>query len=211
MLDSTIPTYVCSNGEYGDDEDTVTARDIIKALKRTTGFATFRVDAAEEMVGKCIPHWCLDDGLWSDGEIGPDQPYWHTQVEELITHSGVRGKTTHPIQVDGGKNERGVADMRKDIEDIVQEYNDVRKIALGLSHKYNDITEGERVVEKDHKIMVDHLEKASDKVLLVPTCFFPVLILYGGDPAQRGHSQHFLLLQLAHKEGRQCGGGAQNH
>jgi hypothetical protein len=75
---------------------TVATGSTIKNLERTTGFAAFGVHAADDVVGKCIPHRCLNYGLGSDGEIGPDQPFRHTRVEELITDSGVCGKTTHP-------------------------------------------------------------------------------------------------------------------
>ena len=51
MLDSTISMYVVM---VSMEMMKVTARYIIKALKRTTGFATFGVDAAEEMVGKYV-------------------------------------------------------------------------------------------------------------------------------------------------------------
>ena len=57
------------------------------------------------------------------------------------------------------------------------------------------------MIEKDYKVMVQILEKVTDKVLLVPACFFPVVIPYSSDLVQRGDTHHFVRVQLANKKG----------
>lgn len=70
-----------------------------------------------------------------------------------------------------------------------------------MCHIDDDVAECERVVEKDHQVVVEGLEKATNEVLFVPTCFFPVVVPYDGNLAQRGNSECFLLRKFAHKEG----------
>lgn len=137
--------------------------------------------------------------MGSDGEIVVDQPYQHTCMEQLITNFGIWNKTT--IQLGWTGREVGVDNVRLDIEDIVEECHDVQKIALTFSHKYNSIAKGQRVIKKDYEVMVQILEKAINKVLLVPACFFPVIVPYSSNLVQKGDIHCFVLLQLANKEG----------
>ena len=49
--------------------------------------------------------------------------------------------------------------------------------------------------------MAESLEKAANKVLFVPMCFFPVVIPYDSNLAQQGNSKCFLLCKFAYKKG----------
>ena len=101
-----------------------------------------------------ISHCLLNDGAGSDSEVVVDQPHWHTHVEQLIADPGVCGKTAHPFRADRARNRGWIANMREDIKGIVKECHYVQKVLLYLSHEYNYVMEGERVIENDHEIMV---------------------------------------------------------
>ena len=48
---------------------------------------------------------------------------------------------------------------------------------LGLSHKDDDIAEGEWVVEEQHDIMLQRFDHPADNVLLVAMCILPFLVM----------------------------------
>jgi hypothetical protein len=105
------------------------------------------------------------------------------------------------LRVDRGRDEGWVGDMRLHVKDVVEEGHDVQEILLGFRHKHNDITESQRMVEDDHEVVVETLEKPTDNVLHVPMCFSPLIVVCASDVPQRGDHHGFVPLQLANKEG----------
>ena len=92
-------------------------------------------------------------------------------------------------------------DVRLHVKDIVEECHDIQEISLGFSHEYDGITEGQRVVEEDHEIMVQTLEKPNADIFLVPAWFFPLVVAYADNLPQQGNTKGLVLLQMADKEG----------
>ena len=91
--------------------------------------------------------------------------------------------------------------MREYVKDIIKKGHDVQEISLGFRHKHDDVMESQRMVEDDHEVVVETLEKSTDGVLLVPVCFSPLVVTRAGDLPQQGNPRGFVLLQLANKEG----------
>jgi len=95
-------------------------------------------------------------------------------MEQLVADFGVGGKTAHSIRVDRKRGEGRTGDVKEDIKNVVEEHHDVQEILLSLSNKYDNITEGHRVIKKDHEIMIESLQKPTGNVL--STRFFPLII-----------------------------------
>ena len=103
--------------------------------------------------------------------------------------------------MDRERNEGWVGDVREYVKDIIKKGHDVQEISLGFRHKHDDVMESQRMVEDDHEVVVETLEKLTNGVLLVPVCFSPLVVMRTGDLLQRGDPHSFVLLQLANKEG----------
>ena len=103
--------------------------------------------------------------------------------------------------MDRERNEGWVGDVREYIKDIIKKGHDIQEISLGFHHKHDNVTESQRMVEDDHEVVVETLEKSTDRVLLVPMCFSPLVVMCASDLPQRGDPRGFVLLQLANKEG----------
>ena len=57
------------------------------------------------------------------------------------------------------------------------------------------------MVEEDHEIMVQTLEKPNADIFLVPAWFFPLIVACADNLPQRGNTKGLVLLQMADKEG----------
>ena len=67
--------------------------------------------------------------------------------------------------------------MREYVKDIIEKGHDIQEILLGFRHEHDNVMESQRMVEDDHEVVVETLEKSTDGVLLVPVCFSPLVVM----------------------------------
>ena len=86
--------------------------------------------------------------------------------------------------------------MRLNDQDIVKEGHDIKELALSFTNKDDDVTESERVLEKECHIVFERLQKSTGKILLVPSkCpFLPILVVSGRNVVQGGDPHSLFLL-----------------
>ena len=99
-------------------------------------------------------------------------------MEQFITDFGVCCKITHLLRMDREWNEGWVGNVREYVKGLIKEGHDIQEILLDFCHEYDDIMDSQRLVEDDYEVVVDILEKLTDKVLLVPMCFSLLALIY---------------------------------